>query len=229
MLPQRSFCIKGGCALKTVSQIFVSAIQEAERQLEFADAEAARLGAEGQTDVQALRLSIDRASNRLSRALLFHHILSGQVTAGISPVPVQFLLEDIALETRVSIGKSTISLSTEDLTGEVWPLDRELILEVFYNAALASVRHARSQVRLSARIEDGMLALTMEDDGPGFPSLDEESFHERGYGLYVAQHIAALHRRHGLSGRVICRNGNADEASLGDTSLGGAIFTVLLP
>ena len=78
--------------MKTLKQILISAIETAEQQLEFADAEAARLGAEGLADVQALRHSIDRASNRLSRALLLHHVLAGEITAGISPVPVQFLL-----------------------------------------------------------------------------------------------------------------------------------------
>lgn len=203
-----------------MSQILLAAITEAGQQLEYADAEVMRLGSENSLDVEALRHSIEVASNRLSRAMLFHHVLAGDVALGISPVPVTYLIDDIVVAARAILGASAIKITTAAEDADIWPMDRELVLEVFYNAILAAAGHARTEVRLSAALEEGMLVLRVNDDGPGFPSLDEDSFHERGFGLYVAQHIAALHRRGNRTGRVAVSNGG---------TLGGGVFAVYLP
>jgi signal transduction histidine kinase len=206
--------------LKTLSQILLTAMTVAQRHLEFADAEALRLGAIDDVDTQALRHSIEVATNRLSRALLFHHVLAGDVKPGISPVPVSYLIDDIIVAARAILGQSDITIHTEVLGGDIWPLDRELILEVAYHAVVIAAEHARSQVCLSARLDDGTLVLRVEDDGNGFATLDESSFHERGFGLYVAQHVAKLHQRNGRVGRVTIANGS---------SLGGGVFSLFLP
>lgn len=210
--------------MKTLTQILVAAMNEAERHLLMADAEAARLAAESALDVSQLRRSIETATNRINRALLFQRVLSGDVTLGYSPVPVSYLLEDTMLECRLQLPADGPVVEVIDNTDAVWPMDRELVIEVLYNAVLSAARHTASRLRLTATESDEMLVLSIEDDGPGFSCLDESSFHERGYGLYVAQQLAGLHVRHGRQGRAIVRNGD-----LAHGELGGAVFELRLP
>ena len=135
-------------------------------------------------------------------------------------MPVEYLVDDVVVAARAILGQTPIAIRTDVRGGDIWPLDRELILEVLYNALITAARHADTQVCLSTNLDDGMLVLRVEDDGRGFATLDENSFHERGFGLYVAQHIAGLHERNGCVGRVTLANG---------ASLGGGVFSLYLP
>jgi signal transduction histidine kinase len=179
-----------------------------------------------------LRQSIDLASNHLNRAMLFHHVLAGEVKPGISPVPVTYLLDDMVVATRALLGKGNgndivFTCETADDV-DIWPMDRELVLVIGYHALYSAAMHAGSTVQISATIEDGMLALRVADDGPGFESLDEDGFHERGFGLFVAQRIVALHQRAGRVGRIELSNGCV-VGRPGGSAMCGGFFTVFLP
>ncbi len=51
----------------------------------------------------------------------------------------------------------------------VAPLDRTDLAEVLGNLLENATRHARSQVRISAKTSSGGMAIVIEDDGPGIP------------------------------------------------------------
>ena len=97
-----------------------------------------------------------------------------------------------------------------------WPLDRDLVTDMLNNAIQNAGRHAGSHVHLDARLDDGWLVLSVEDDGPGFATLPPPY----GTGLMVAERLAALHVRRGRQGSLLLRNGAGQ---------GGARFELRLP
>lgn len=200
--------------------IFASAIHDAKNQLFFAESAAANLEFERGIDMSQIRGAIEQASNRLVRALAFYRVMRDGVGLSILPVPVSSLLEDGLAACQAQIDGLGIDVEVNCECHDIWPLDRDLVIDMITNATQNAARHARQRVKVSARVEDGMLVLRVEDDGKGFATLDESEIHKRGIGLYVAQRIAALHRRRDRCGEVRLRNHG---------SLGGAVFELCLP
>ncbi|MBX8514970.1 HAMP domain-containing histidine kinase [Pseudomonas cichorii] len=109
--------------------------------------------------------------------------------------------------------------------------DRELIGSVVANIIVNAIRFAREEIVISASEEEGQLKIVINDDGPGYPAhmienQDDyvqginQSTGSTGLGLYFAAHIARLHERNGVRGRIEIANGGV---------LGGGKFSLYLP
>ncbi|RMM91713.1 sensor histidine kinase, partial [Pseudomonas savastanoi] len=109
--------------------------------------------------------------------------------------------------------------------------DRELVGSVVGNIIVNAIGFAREQIVISIGEEGGQLKITLNDDGPGYPAYLIERQTEyvqginqgsgsTGLGLYFASHIARLHVRNGMRGRIEIANGGV---------LGGAMFSIYLP
>ena len=99
------------------------------------------------------------------------------------------------------------------------------LLELLGNLMDNAAKWARQQVRVRAVIDDGDVALTVEDDGPGVPAHERERILQRGVrldqnvpgsgiGLSIVQEIVEAY-----GGRL----------TLGESALGGLAVTVHLP
>ncbi|MEE5129638.1 ATP-binding protein [Pseudomonas alliivorans] len=108
--------------------------------------------------------------------------------------------------------------------------DRELVGSVVGNIIVNAIGFAREQLAISIGDQDGQLKITINDDGPGYPGYLIERQTEyvqginqgtgsTGLGLYFAAHIARLHVRNGIQGRIEIANGGV---------LGGAMFSIYL-
>ena len=117
----------------------------------------------------------------------------------------------------------------EDL---LWYFDAELVGGVIHNILVNGARYSKSQMKVSARLENEEMIITVSDDGGGYPpfmlgtpnqsfaksvSFSEGNTH---LGLYFAQETARLHSRNQREGRIDLSNG-------GD--LGGGVFQMYLP
>lgn len=109
--------------------------------------------------------------------------------------------------------------------------DRELIGSVVANIIVNAIRFARQRILITLGEEDGQLKISINDDGPGYPAHMIERQTEyvlginqgsgsTGLGLYFAAHIARLHARGGIQGRIEIANGG---------ELGGGLFSIYLP
>ncbi|WP_295472615.1 HAMP domain-containing sensor histidine kinase [uncultured Pseudomonas sp.] len=109
--------------------------------------------------------------------------------------------------------------------------DRELVGSVLNNVLVNAIRYAQRAIVIRAGEQGGQLTISINDDGRGFPEAMIEQQQtlvqgidplngSTGLGLYFAGHIAALHSRNGVPGRVELANGG---------ELGGALFTLYLP
>lgn len=131
--------------------------------------------AEAAAAIEAIAASID---GRMARELARAHIQGPAAQAGA--MPLQPVVERVArafarmpggahLSWRVEVAAELASAAEEgDLV--------ELLGVLLDNAA----KWARSEVRIAAQAEDGLVSLTVEDDGPGIPPQDRRAALARG-------------------------------------------------
>lgn len=196
--------------------ILASGVHDAKNQLFIAESLIAAAEAQHGLTMSEARYAIEAAGDRLSRTLAAYGILRHDATLAVTPALVGDLCEEVGLAQKNHLAGENIELTVDCQVFDEWPLDRDLVTDMLNNAVQNAGRFARSQIRLSAREQDGWLVLAVEDDGPGFAALPPT----HGTGLMVADRLAALHARKGQQGKLHLSNGS---------SLGGARFELRLP
>lgn len=140
-------------------------------------------------------------------------------------------LEELFLDHEGLLALKGISLELNCPEDLFWILDRELVGGILGSVINNAYRYARTRVLMAATEVDGMLEITVEDDGPGYPmSMLADADGERsplsfttgssGLGLYFARATARAHVRGGTAGRISTSNGGID---------GGGRFGLILP
>lgn len=205
--------------MKPVIDEMRRAMQEAIDQLQLADAELLRLSQTRDIEVAPIRGGIEQAANRLERALMLQRVLGGEMNVTLLPTPVGDLIDDALAQAASLVQRADVRFIAVDDSEGYWMLDREIVREMLFNAAANAMLHQAGEVRIRAHGEAGWLLFDVEDDGPGFPSLDPAYYRARGFGLELAQTCAENHRRQGRSGSI----------ELGVSPLGGGRFRIRLP
>jgi K+-sensing histidine kinase KdpD len=112
-----------------------------------------------------------------------------------------------------------------------WYFDADLIGGVVQNVIVNCSRYTRSEILVSAKVENDFLRIVVADDGNGYPPSMLESpslFMEGGdvskggthLGLYFTEQIARLHKQKNRVGYIRLENG---------APLGGSCFNLFLP
>ncbi len=151
--------------------------------------------------------------NRLTEVLLILRLTEQRHGLQEDLLPVRPILKDVAEEGQQRTINSKLRVLVECDAGLLHYFDGMLVESALRSACDNALRHARSEVRLSARNEDSDLLLVVEDDGPGFPEelLGEEasipaadpSQHRTGLGLQLAREVATAHHTEGRHGRLL--------------------------
>lgn len=84
-----------------------------------------------------------------------------------APVEIADLAKALEDEAHILCGGKQVTLHTAG-GGLRLALDRELVTQACENLLVNAARYAREHVALSVTAADGRLAVTVEDDGPGF-------------------------------------------------------------
>lgn len=207
--------------MQSVLDMLTSGVHDAKNQLFVAESAVVRAEMEHDIVLDEARFAIEHAARRLQRALTAYRCERELLALNVGVVHVPDLFDELRLLNDAHLRAAGLAFDTTcapDLPP--WPMDRELLLDVLSNAVHNASRFARTRVRLSIGRHAEGLQLMVEDDGPGFDTLDAEEMTRRGLGLYVARAIALAHRRGGVAGRLELVNGGA---------LGGAAFRLVLP
>ena len=202
--------------MHTLLDVLASGVHDAKNQLFVAEAQIAAAETRHGIELGEARYAIEAAASRLSRTLAAYHVLRKGAAPAITPVIVGDLCDEVLIDQKKHLNLADISLSASCSVIDEWLLDRDLIADMLNNAIQNAGRYARSQVHLDARLDDGWLVLSVEDDGPGFATLPPPY----GTGLMVAERLAGLHARRGRQGSLALSNAAA---------LGGARFELRLP
>ncbi len=203
-----------------MNELYAAVIHDVKNQL----AELAlRLGE--RDDAQQEMVIAMTAARRLSEMLLLIRQESELLSANPDSVDTADFLAILAAEYRELFPALEFETDTGGAPAFAF-FDDALVRLALSNAVHNACRSARSRVRLAALERDGMLALEVADDGPGYPEAMLEnrgdtptaaSSRGTGLGLYLARKIAELHKLDGRHGRI----------ELGND--GGAVFRMYLP
>lgn len=115
-------------------------------------------------------------------------------------------------------GSPTVAIGTDSEAPPYWYYDRRLVNMALDAALHNASRFARSQITLSARLQQGFLVFQMDDDGPGLDAPDT-SHTSTGLGTQLCQAVAQAHRSGERQGSAVLRN----------RPEGGARFELWLP
>jgi signal transduction histidine kinase len=162
----------------------------------------------------------------------------GRVAAGVRADVSRLaeLIEDLLLLARLDAAAPQRMERVDirrllDVPGEpLWvDADPSTLRRAYDNVVANADRHARGQVAVECALRDGLVVVTVDDDGDGVPASDRERVFERwvrlddgrtrdqggvGLGLALARSIV---RSHG------------GDVTLGESPLGGARVTVTIP
>ncbi len=202
--------------MHTLLDVLASGVHDAKNQLFVAEAQIAAAETRHGIELGEARYAIEAAAGRLSRTLAAYHVLRKGAALAITPVIVGDLCDEVLIDQKKHLNLADISLTVSCSVIDEWLLDRDLIADMLNNAIQNAGRYARSRVHLDARLDDGWLLLSVEDDGPGFATQPPTY----GTGLMVAQRLAGLHASHGRQGSLQLSN---------TAALGGARFELRLP
>jgi len=172
-----------------------------------------------------------RLNRNLIQLLALYRIERAQMFVNISENYVAELLEDVAADNQQLLSARNIKLEIDCPEELVGYFDRELVAGILSTIINNSYRYTRDIIRLSGENRDGYLAITIEDNGPGYP---EKMLHagasvgpgvnfqtgSTGLGLYFAAQIAHMHRNGQRHGHTHTDNKGID---------GGGRFSLYLP
>ena len=180
------------------------------------------------TTVDDLADVVGRASLRLQALvddlLVLARSDEGASAAGTTPVDLDDIVADvlIGLEGPPHVDRSR--LSGGQVRGDAAAL-RRLVANLVDNAR----RHARDTLAVGVDEADGIVTLTVEDDGPGVPAPDRERVFERFVRLDEARARDAGGSGLGLAIVAAVVRDHGGEIALDTGGLGGARFRVRLP
>jgi hypothetical protein len=206
--------------MRETVELLASAIHDAKNQLFFAENAVAAITNRHGIDGRAVIAAIEQATGRLTGALRAYQLTRGEMRPSISAIAVSHLIEDLASIHRARLSSQGLAFDISCQADEIWPLDRDLVIDTINNCIQNAARYAKSCVALSAVVEDGKLLLSVEDDGQGFPATPAGNICDNGVGLHIGRHIARMHERHGRHGELRTFTGGR---------LGGAVAELSLP
>lgn len=173
-----------------------------------------------------VKLLCQRASERLMQALFIYRTdQGGELLNAVDAYSTEDFIQEMAIQARALRSDLEVATALEPDVPAIWFFDRNMLEMALMNALHNSVTYARQRIRIAARVEEGMLCLTIEDDSAGYPehilnAVAEDkplSSSGTGLGLRFARMIARAHHNDGRTGSLSLYNRN------------GAVFEIRLP
>ena len=172
------------------------------------------------------RLLCQRTSERLIQALMIYRGgQHGMLLNAVDAYSTEDFISEMALQARSLRSKLQVETAVAANVPAIWFFDRNLLEIALINGLHNSIAYAREKIRISARVEDGMLCIAIEDDSEGYPPhilqavADDKPLNSSGTGLGLrfASLIAKAHKNDGRTGSLHLRNQD------------GAVFEIRVP
>ncbi|MBI5849158.1 MAG: HAMP domain-containing histidine kinase [Nitrospirae bacterium] len=178
-----------------------------------------------------LQYEAKRVNNNLIQLLTLYKMDKDRYTLTIEYHSVSEFLEDAALQNKPLLECKGISIEADCPEELAWFFDRDLVAGVINNVMNNAYRYADSRIWITAREENGYLAIHIRDNGEGYPehmitegaagsSRVSFSSGSTGLGLYFASIVATMHRNKNRKGFI--RTANCETS-------GGGCFSIYLP
>ena len=181
--------------------------------------------------LMALPYEASRMNGELTQLLTLYQLQQNSLQLHIDECYVRDLFEEQVARNDLLLRAYGVSVRIECDSELNWFLDQDQIGNIIHNILVNCIRYTDKHIKLSARLLNGELHLTVEDDGPGYPISmiematsfahgDTRLTNSAGMGLYFAYEIARLHSHDNRRGSIAISNSGG---------LGGGVFTLRLP
>lgn len=173
-----------------------------------------------------VRLLCQRTSERLMQALMIYKSgQGGMLLNAVDAYSTEDFIAEMALQAHSLRSKLRIETEIAANVPAIWFFDRNMLEIALINALHNSISYARERIRITAKVDDGMLCLAIEDDSEGYPPHILQAVAEdkplsssgTGLGLRFASLIAKAHKNNGRTGCLHLSNHN------------GAVFEIRVP
>ncbi len=116
---------------------------------------------------------IESLNGLIDEILTYAKLEEGAPSLNLESIPLADIVNQVAKETRaLGLEKTVHALAPDDNIVAI--AEKRYLHRVVQNLAGNAMRHADSQIRISAGIENGQAFVRVEDDGPGIPEKDRE-------------------------------------------------------
>lgn len=179
-----------------------------------------------------LRYEGKRLNSNLVQVLTLYRIDGDRYSLNLDEHDVEEMLEECFLENEGLLELKGIELEMDCAEDISWFFDRSLITGLINSVINNAYKYTRDRIRIGAHTTaDGYLALTVEENGAGYPEsmLHPEgesqtdidfSSGSTGLGLFFTSVIARMHQHKDRHGYITTTNDGID---------GGGRFTLYLP
>lgn len=172
-----------------------------------------------------------RINSELVQLLTIYRMQNDYLPLSVDQHYVIDVLEDQVARNDALIASRNIQIKLDCEDNLEWYFDADLIGSVVQNVIVNCCRYTRSELLVSARVDDDFLKITIADDGGGYPPAMLESPSKlveaaqvsggnTHLGLYFAEQIVNLHRQNNRIGYINLSNGSP---------LSGGCFNMYLP
>ncbi|MFC4699197.1 sensor histidine kinase [Glaciecola siphonariae] len=183
------------------------------------------------TSLNSVHYEANRMNTTLVQVLSLYRAEMDALPVNIDEVFIGELFDEIIESNKLYTEQQGITVSFEADEDLSWYLDRELIYLLLHDVLINAVRYGCKRIALKAQVKQNKLTMTVQDDGPGYPSrmlemsskvLDQHCISEgrTGLGLFFARLIAHTHKNQSERGSIQLAN---------DATTGGSVFTLTLP
>jgi len=173
-----------------------------------------------------VRLLCQRTSERLMQALLvYKNDQGGTLLNAVDAYSTEDFISEMAIQAQMLRSRLKVETEIGPEVPAIWFFDRNMLEMALLNALHNSVAYARERIHISARLDDGMLCIAIEDDSNGYPAhilqavANDQPLNSSGTGLGLrfSSLIAKAHINNGRQGELRLRN------------TAGAVFEICVP
>lgn len=179
--------------------------------------------------MQAINRGTRRLMRLVNQLMEFRKVDTGSVELNVERADIVSFVRDIYQDLWMLARQKEIMMTYTPFTKSFEALfDKQKVETMVYNLLSNAVKYTgeKGTVRLTLRLQDNRIVISVEDNGPGITQEQERVLFKpfmhgyvsqggMGIGLYTAQKMAALHK-----GTITYQRA---------TEQGGCIFTVTLP
>lgn len=144
--------------------------------------------------------------------------------------PTMVDLDDVVLDViRTAAGKPGVTIDSSRVSAGLVHGNRDHLRRAVINLISNAVRHADTQVMVSLAEGNGLVHLSIDDDGAGIPTDQRDRIFDRFVRLDEARGRDAGGSGLGLAITKEIIDAHGGSIDVGDSPLGGALFSIRLP
>jgi len=182
-------------------------------------------------EVADINYQVQRLNGGLTQLMALYSVENNKLVTNISEQSVADLLESVICQNDLYTQSKNIDVILDIDEDIYWGLDLDLVSYLMDDLLSNAVHYSKKVIRLSFKVVDGMLNITMDDDSNGYPQkmLDAANaplnnlvaeYGRIGIGLLFSKLIVLSHQNRNKHGKIILSN---------SSPLGGSSFVLQLP